>query len=427
MARILFITQFYPPEVGAAQARISETAECLVQMGHEVSVLTTLPNYPLGDVPPEYQHGARRRQILGGIRVIRVWSMVGPNRGFLRRIVAQFSFGCLAPWLGFRAVGTPDIIIVVSPPLFTSIAARILARLKRRPYIFNVADIWPESAVQLGALHNRLLIWMAERLEWTTYRHASAVWAVTAGIRDTLVRRGLRPDKVFALPTGVDTARFYPMDRVEARRHLGWDDRFIVLYAGTIGLAHGLGTLLDAAQRLLAYPDVHIVLAGEGAARAALEADAARRGLINVSFLGMQPRDEMPVIICAANACVTPLRKLPLFQGALPTKMYEAMACARPIVLAVDGEARRLAEDEAGAAVYAEPENAAALTEAILRLRAHPELGHRLGEHGRNYVVAHLDRGALTAMLDERISSVLARPDALATQESMPAQAAANE
>ena len=165
MARILFITPYFPPEVGAAQARISETAMRLARRGHDVTVLTTLPNYPKGAVFAGYDRGRRRLEEWGGVRVVRVWSYISPNKGFFRRILSQLSFGLLAPWLGFRAVGRPDVIIVESPPLFDAFAGRALAWLKRCPYIFTVADIWPESAVQLGALHNRALIWLAERLQ----------------------------------------------------------------------------------------------------------------------------------------------------------------------------------------------------------------------------------------------------------------------
>ena len=179
MAHIVFVTPYYPPEVGAAQVRISETASRLVARGHEVTVLTTLPNYPLGVVPPEYRDGKNRSELRNGVRIERVWSYVSPNKGFLRRILSQLSFGLLSPFLIGKRLGKPDILIVESPPLFDAFVGRILARRFKAPYIFTVADIWPESAVQLGALNNRALIWLAERLEWSTYRRAGAVWSVT--------------------------------------------------------------------------------------------------------------------------------------------------------------------------------------------------------------------------------------------------------
>ena len=407
MSHILFVTPYYPPEVGAAQARISETAARLVQRGHEVTVLTTLPNYPLGVVPPEYQHGERREETHAGVRIVRVWSYVSPNKGFLRRIVSQLSFGCLAPLLGGRAVGRPDVIIVESPPLFDAIAGLVLSWWKGCPYIFTVADVWPASAVQLGVLRNRALIWLAERLEWLAYRRAGAVWAVTAGIQSLLMERGVPPERVFLLPNGVDTSRFRPLPQRQARAELCWDDSFTLLYAGTIGLAHGLGTLLDAAELLREERDIRFLLVGEGAAKAALVADAARRGLENVTFLDARPHALMPLMLAGADACLASLRKVPLFEGALPSKMYEAMACARPLVLAVDGEARALIEEEAGAAIYAEPENPAALAQAILTLRDQPALAAALGHRGRVFVQRHFDRDQLVGMLAERIAALI--------------------
>ena len=407
MCHILWVTPYYPPEMGAAQTRISETATRLVRRGHRVTVLTTLPNYPTGIVPVEYRGGRRRHEVLDGVDVVRVWSYVSANRGFFRRVVAQLSFGSLAGLFGSRTVGRPDVIIVESPPLFDAFAGRILARWKRAPYIFTVADIWPESAVQLGALHNRLAIWLAERVEWSTYRGAAAVWAVTNGIRQTLLKRGLPGDRVFALPNGADVRKFTPMDKFAARAELGWGDEFTVLYAGTIGLSHGLATVLDAADRLRAHRDIRIILMGDGAAKAALVAEARQRGMANVTFVEAQPHERMPLVISASDACLVSLRKVPLFEGALPSKIYEAMACARPILLAVDGEARQLIVNETGAAFHVPQEDAEALAQAILALRAQPSLATEMGRRGRTLVVSRFDRDKLTSQLEEHIAAVL--------------------
>jgi colanic acid biosynthesis glycosyl transferase WcaI len=405
--RILFVTPYYPPEIGAPQTRISETAVRLARRGHDVTVLTTLPNYPSGVVPEQYRHGGQRREFLQGVRVVRVWSLIRPNSGFLGRVLAQLSFGCLAGVLGFRAVGSLDLAIIESPPLFDVIAGRLLAWRKRCPYILTVADIWPESAVQLGVLRARWAIWLAEQLEWSSYRRAGAVWTVTEGIHSALVRRGLPAERVFLLPNGVDTSRFRPADRRDARVQLGWDDKFTVVYAGTVGLAHGLETLVQAAEELRARPDIRFVVLGEGAAKAGLEAEVRNRGLKNLIFLEAQPHVRMPAVIAAADACLVSLRRIPLFKGALPSKLYEAMACARPILLAVDGEARRLVVEEAEAAIYVEPEEPIALARAILALRADPEVGRQLGLRGRAFVEAHFDRDRLTALLEDQITALL--------------------
>jgi colanic acid biosynthesis glycosyl transferase WcaI len=407
MAYILYVTPYYPPEMGAAMVRISETARRLVERGHQVTVLTTVPNYPSGIVPPEYRGRVIQQEVRDGVRVIRVWSYVSPNKGFLRRILAQFSFACLAPVFGWKEIGHPDVIIVESPPLFDAIAGRMLAWRKRCPFIFTVADLWPEAAIQMGALRNRVLIHLAEWLEWSTYQRASLVWVVTEWIRDILIKRGLSPERIFLLTNGVDITKFRPLPKAQARAELGWDDRFTALYAGTQGPSQGLTTLLRAAEQLRDHTDIRIVLVGDGADKADLVAEAQRCGLRNVTFLDPQPHDSMPLLLAAADACLVSVLKTPFTEGDLPSKMFEAMASARPILLGIDGLARRLVEREAGAAVYFEPENASELAVAILYLREHPEEAELLGQRGRAFVEERFNRDHLTTILEERIAMLL--------------------
>lgn len=419
MTHILFITPYFPPEKAAPAVRLSETAMHLVKRGYEVTVLTTVPNYPTGIVPSEYRGHVIQQEMLGGVRVVRVWSYTSPNKGFLRRILAQLSFGCLAPILGGKAVGHPDLIIVESPPLFDAIAARLLAWYKHCPFIFLVSDLWPESAIQLGMLSNRLLIKLAEWLEWSTYQKASSVWVVTEGIRQSLLKRGLSTEHVFLLTNGVDTAKFHPMPQAQARAELGWDNLFTVLYAGTHGLSQGLETVLTAAEHIQDYIDIRIVLVGEGATKTSLIAQARQRDLKNITFLDPQPHEHMPLIWASADICLVPLRKVPLFEGALPSKMYEAMACARPIVLGVEGEARRMVEQEAGAALAVEPENADALASAILYLREHTELAEALGQRGRTFVQNRFEREQLTAELEKRIAKLLEKGEPVSQSRTL--------
>ena len=407
MTHILFVTRYYPPEKAAAAVCVSETAKRLVKLGHQVTVLTTVPNYPTGIVPQEYRGRLLQEESLDGVRVIRVWSVVSPNKGFLRRILAQFSFGCIAPLLGEKAVGSPDVIIVESPPLFNVIAARLLARRKQLPLIFWVADLWPESAIQLGALRNRALIKLSEWLEWSTYQRACLVWAVTEGIRHTLIRRGLPPERIFLLTNGVDTTRFRPLPRAQARAAFGWDDRFSILYVGTHGLTHGLATVLDAAELLRDREEIRFVLVGDGAEKSSLIAQAVSRGLTNVTFHDSVAHEQVPQLLATADICLAHTRNLPLFEGMLPMKMFEAMACGRPILLALNGEARRIAVEEAGAAVYVEPENASALAEAALYLFEHPGVATRLGQRGREFVKERYDYDLLTFKLHARLMSLL--------------------
>lgn len=422
MARILFVTQYYPPEPGAAARRISEIASRLAELGHEVTVLTNLPNYPTGIVPPEYQHGKNRLQTINGVHVVRVPGVIRPNRGFITRLQSYLSFPLAAGLRGARKVGKPDIILVVSPPLFTSIAGRMLAWRKRCPFVFNVADLWPESAIALGAIKKGALSWIAERLEWSTYKRAAAVWVVTQGIRDRLLQRGLDPQKIWTLPSGVSTRVFGQIDRAEARRILGWDDRFVVLHAGTLGLALDPDTVLKAAATLRDRQDIRFVLAGDGAARPTLEAGRDQFGLANFDILGAQPLDRIPVLLAAADVALVSLRDLKLFLGTLPVRLYEAMAAGRPVLLTAEGIARQLGVEEAKAALYVEPENPDALVRAILRMRTEPGLAQTLGANGRAFATQHLDRDQMIRNLNTRIEQILAssRRGRKATQAKFP-------
>ncbi len=285
MTQISFITPYYLPEKGAAAVQASDTAIRLAKRGHQVTVLTTVPNYPTGIVPAEYRGRLVQEEVLDGVRVIRVWSYVTPNKGFLRRVLAQLSFGCLAPALGRKRLGRFDVMIVESHPLFNAIAGRILARRKRCPFIFMVSDLWPESAIQVGVLRNRLLIWLAERLEWSTYLRAGLVWALTEGIQKRLIQRGLSPQRIFLLTNGADTTKFRPLSKSQTRQELGWDERFTVLYAGNYGLLYAMETVLNAAEQLRTHPDIHIIFVGDGARKAEMLAQAERCNLKNVTFL----------------------------------------------------------------------------------------------------------------------------------------------
>jgi len=408
MAHILFISRYYPPEKAAAAICVSETAKRLVKLGHRVTVLTTVPNYPTGIVPLQYRGRVLQEENLDGVRVVRVWSYISANKGFLHRILAQLSFGCLAPLFGGKSIGRPDVIIVESPPLFNVIAARILAWLKHCPFIFWVADLWPEAAVQVGILRNHIVIRLAEWLEWSTYQRADLVWAPSEPLRKTLIDRGLAPEHVFLLTNGVNTTTFRPLPQAQARAELGWDDRFTLLYAGNHGLLYSLETILEAAEQMWDDTGIHIVFVGDGVKKKELVAYARRQGLNNVTFLDPVPHEQVPKLLAAADACLISLRNIPMPEMALPVKMLEAMACACPIVLAGNGEARRLTEG-AGAALCVEPENADALVSAICYLHEHPDLTRSMGQHGRALVEARFDYDQLTVALDAHIATLLGK------------------
>jgi putative colanic acid biosynthesis glycosyltransferase WcaI len=409
MARILFVTPYYPPEVGAAHTYISETAQSLARRGHDVTVLTALPNYPLGIVHPEYRHGKNRREVRDGVKVVRIRHYIAPNRGFLRRTLSQLSFGLSAAVFGGSASRRPDVVIAISPPLFTIIGGRVLAWRKHCPFIFNVSDLWPEAAIQIGVLRNPLAIRFSEAVEQWGYRGAAAVWTVTPGVGKALLeRRHVPPEKIFVVPTGADTQLLRPLPKDECRQRLGWDSRFTLVHCGTIGLNQYFDTLLDTVSRLRDDPDLHVVLVGDGATKESLSQEVQRRGLGHmITFAGLQPRQDIPHFIGAADACYCALQQVPLFEGTMPMKAYEAISCGRPLILAAEGDSRRIFVDDAQAALYIEPGNVEALVQAIRRLRQDSFLSAQLGRQGRAYVEAHFDREQLTGEVEAHILEVI--------------------
>jgi colanic acid biosynthesis glycosyl transferase WcaI len=419
MSHILFITYYYPPEKGAAMVRIGETAKRLVKLGHQVTVLTTVPNYPTGSVPQEYRGRIIQEEIRDGVRVIRVWNYINSNTSFLRRILPHISFNLLAPLLGGRTVGRPDVIIACSLPLFNAISGRILSWWKRCPYIFWIADLWPETPIQLGALRNRLMIRLSRWLEWTAYEHAAIVWVVSEGARNNLIQRGFPPERIFLGINGVDTTLFRPMPQTpgQARRELGWDDRFTVLYAGTHGVVHGLKTVLDAADQIRDRADIQFIFIGDGAQKTDLVEQARKRNLRNIAFKDAQLNEKMPSIYAAADICLVPARKAQVLKGFLPAKLFEIMACGRPILLGIDGEARQLAEEAAGAALFVEPENSAALVSAIIHLKEHPDIAKSLGNRGRAFAKMNFDRDQLVSAVATHIEALLGKHTAIPIPE----------
>ncbi len=408
--RILYLSQYFPPEVGATQTRAYEMAQGLLRAGHQVTMLTEVPNHPEGVIRPEYRGKFWTRAPLDGIDVIRVWVKTAPAKTFKTRMTFYLSYMLNALLAGLLlARGRYDVIYATSPPLFVGGAALALSRLRRIPLVFEVRDLWPESAVALGELHNPRFIRWAAALEEACYRRARRIVVVTAGMRARLIERGIPAAKLALIPNGTNTEMFTPgpID-LGLRRSLDIaPEAFVVAYTGLHGLIHGMDVILDAAQQFLTEGiderQLLFLLVGDGVRKAHLVETAEARQLTNVRFLPMQPEAELPPLIRLADVGLATIANVPLAKSSLPVKMFSTMACGRPVVLAVEGEAREvLQEAEAGLAVP--PEDAPALVAALKQLRADPALCRRLGENGRAFVEAHYSRQAqartLVALLE---------------------------
>jgi len=395
--KILYVSQYFPPEMGAPAARAAELSRYWARDGHEVTVLTAFPNHPTGVVPPEYRSKFRRlvaREAVDGVNVVRTWLFPFPNRKAYQRMLNYSSF-CVSSASTGLFLSRPDLVIATSPQLLVGLSGWWLARAKRVPFVFEVRDLWPESLTAVGMGDpNSLLHRSLANIAGFLYRNCDHVVVVTPAFEDYLVEHWHTPrTKISIVGNGVETDLFSPGDTsTNLRKELGADGKFLVCYIGTMGMAHGLEMLIEAAARLRdSAPEVLFLLVGEGAEKERIISLARSRGLTNVRFVDQQPREEIPAYICACDACLVLLKKTDLFKAVIPTKMLEFMSCARPVILGVDGQARKIIE-EAEAGIFVEPENAADLAQAVIRLAADASLRESLGHNGRRHILQRFSR-----------------------------------
>ncbi|MBN2569942.1 MAG: glycosyltransferase family 4 protein [Deltaproteobacteria bacterium] len=395
--KILYISQYFPPEMGAPAARVSELAHHWVQSGHQVTVLTGFPNHPTGNIPPEYKGKYRRlvcREAVDNIRVVRTWLLPFPNRKAHERILNYLSF-CLSASLTGSFLGRPDVIIASTPQLFVGLSGWWIGRIRKIPFVLEVRDLWPDSITASGmGREGSMPIRVIRAVAGFLYRSCEHIVVVTPAFQEDLVSKWDMPlEKISIVENGVETDLFTPDGgRDTDKSALGIQGRFVVSYIGTLGLAHGLSTVLQgAAQLQTVSPEIVFLFVGEGADKERLISMAQDKGLLNVLFLPQQPREKVPSIIRASDVCLVPLRKADVFKTVIPTKMLEFMACGRPVILGVDGQARQVL-DQAQAGVFVEPENQDALVQAIKRLYQDSTLRQTLGRNGRNYIIEYLSR-----------------------------------
>ncbi|MEK7833363.1 MAG: glycosyltransferase family 4 protein, partial [Acidobacteriota bacterium] len=318
------------------------------------------------------------------------------NKGFFRRILNFLSFFFSSLILGATMTGRPDVIIGTSPQFFCAVAAYCLSRIKRVPFVFEVRDLWPQSAVEMGVLENRWLIRLLEAIEMHLYRRAALIVAVAESSREYLIGKGIAPEKIKIITNGIDAAYLASASIApeEVRRQLKLEGKFIVSYIGTHGMAHALNVVLNVAQRFKHDSGVHFLFVGEGAEKENLKQLAESLSLGNLTFLDEQPRERLLGFYRASDVSLVPLRRLEIFRKVLPSKLFELMGVGCPIICSVEGEAARLVTDaEAGLCI--EPENEDALFAAINRLRAEPELRKQMSANGQRFVKANYLRSVL--------------------------------
>ena len=386
--------------MGAPAARAAELAHHWSEAGHGVSVLTGFPNHPTGVVPPEWRTRLRHlayREEVGRVSVFRTWLWPLPNRKSHERMRNYASF-CVSVALRGLTLPRPDVIIATSPQLLVGLAGWWLAYSRQIPFIFEVRDLWPESLMAVGVgREDSLLHQTLSGIARFLYERADHIVVVTPAFKQRLVEDWQVPaEDISVVENGVETENFSPDagGGERLRAEYGLQDKFVASYIGTMGNAHGLETLLDAAVMLQARnPKVVFLLVGEGAERASIKAAAEFRSLQNVKFVDQQPREKIPSFILASDTCLVLLKKSEVFKTVIPTKMLEFMSCARPVILGVDGQARQILE-AASAGIAIEPESPEALAVAIQTLYENKGLGCSLGRQGRGYILENCSRAS---------------------------------
>ena len=363
--KVLFLTDNFIPEQNASARRSYEHCRNWVRQGVQVTVVTTVPNFPLGRPQPPYRNRLYARERIDGIEVVRVWSFLAPNSGVILRALDFASFAVTGFFAGLFQKA--DIIVATSPQLLTAVCGRFLSRAKRRPWVFEVRDLWPESITAVGAMKEGLVMRFLRRLERSLYRSAERIVTVTDPMRARLIERGVPEAKVGVVPNGADLRRLLPrLASAELAAELKLEGKFVVGYVGTHGFAQGLEVVVKAAA-LVSDRNIHFLFVGEGARRDFLVKLAARLQLQNVTFVRGVPSDTAVEYLALCDAIVVPLKNSALFDGALPSKIFEAAAMEKPLLLSAKGLSADVVR-EYNAGIVAEPENQQALAAAVLRL-----------------------------------------------------------
>lgn len=406
--RILLVHQCFLDKDDAGGSRWNEMARMWAKRGHEVTVLAGTVHYATGRKAGKYKGRLVVTERVGsGVTVKRCYVSESYNRSFAGRLWAYFSFSLSSVWAGLSGP-KPDVLICSSPPLTVGLTGAVLTRSWRVPMVFEIRDLWPETAIEVGVLTNPLLIRLSYWLERLSYRHASWINVLTPAFRDKLVEvKGVDPGRISTITNAADLDIFKPRPKENwVRQRYGLAGKFLVIYVGAHGVANHLIQILEAARLLNDQPDVHFLLVGNGMEKPALKNTAGQWALSNVTFVDSVPKREIVDYVAASDVCTAVLKRLDVFKTVYPNKLFDYMSAARPVILAIDGAARGLLE-RAGAGVYVPPESPEQLADAVCELSRHPERCKQYGESGLRFVRAHCSRESLAneylAVLETRV------------------------
>lgn len=404
---ILFLSHYFPPEVNAPASRTFEHCREWVRAGHKVTVITGAPNHPRGEVYEGYRNRWRRWESVDGIDVLRVWTFIAANQGFGKRTLNYLSF-MLSAILAGLFVCRHDVVISTSPQFFNGLAGFVVARMRRTAWLLEIRDLWPDSILAVGAISNRWVIRALKWFETFAYRKCDRLVVVTDAFARHISALDISREKIAVIKNGVRLDLFdKDCDASVLRRDLQLNDKIIAAYFGTHGMAHHLETILEAAELTAANQDVVYLLVGDGARRDYLVAECGRRSLNNVMMLPQQPKDLMPQFWAMADISLVLLRKSELFKTVIPSKIFEAMAMATPIVLGVEGEASDIVQ-RSGGGICIGPEDSSELANAVCRLAADPSRREQLGKRAYRHVEQQFSRPALAQRYLQELENAIA-------------------
>lgn len=407
--KLLILTQYFPPEIGAPQNRLFELAVRLQKAGVDITVLTAMPNYPQMEIYEAYKGKDYEYEEMSGLKVHRSSIFVSKSKSIVNRLRNYFSFVISSARVGNKKLGNFDFLMCESPPLFLGYSAMYLARKKKAKLIFNVSDLWPESAEKLGVVNNKYLLKLAYNLEAKLYKKSVLVTGQTQGICKSINER-FPLVKTYWLPNGVDLDYYNPTTVANT----GWrtkngfhSEDLIFMYAGIIGIAQGLEIIIKAAENFKENPGIKFVLMGSGPEKKMLLEMKEAMNLKNVYFFEPVTKKEMPGILKEINAAIIPLKKLDLFLGAIPSKIFENLSMEVPILLGVNGEAKELFINKGNCGLYFEPGNSQELAGAVLQIANNKDLAYSLGKNGRTFVNANFNREIIAGSLYSTLKEIL--------------------
>ncbi len=402
---VMLIHQAFISPKEAGGTRHLELGQRFVKEGNEFTIVASNLSYHSGT---QVEGAANGIEEYNGVRVRRAWTFASLHRSYVWRVVSFLSFMVSSVWTAMK-VKNVDLVMGTSPPIFQLLSAWLVSVLKRKPFVLEVRDLWPEFAIDIGLLKNPAMIWLARRLEMFLYRRATHIVVNSPAYREYLVHQGVAAAKVTFVANGVDTSLFSEtIDGSHLRDEFGLAGKFVVTYAGAIGMANDLDVVLDAADRLRSSHEVQFLIVGDGKERNRLEQRVREMGLSNVTFTGPRPKAEMPQFLAMSDACLATLQDIPMFKTTYPNKVFDYMAAARPTILGIDGVIRDVVEKAHGG-IAVPPGNADALAHAVDALSHDRERAVRMGRSARAYVVQHFDRDQQAIEFRETIEQVAMR------------------